>query len=193
MVRTSVSAPSSHLSCCCMFWFSSVNVVKWSTFILLLNSTQGHYCTTNAGRCSTDTRHYFHPFLFLFLETIINRVSPVASSPNLLATPNWPLGMRPSSTVSWIVTVPSQYEAHVHFVNLSQPKCKDRHTSITVKMLGDEEELMSRREDEQAEDTLRVPRSFYLNMSNCIPEERGFGAMTNIVLQKKSCKQAGLI
>ncbi|XP_075961597.1 CUB domain-containing protein 1 [Anarhichas minor] len=119
-------------------------------------------------------------------ETIINRVSPVASSPNLLATPNWPLGMRPSSTVSWIVTVPSQYEAHVHFVNVSQPKCKDRHTSITVKMLGDEEEMMSRREDKQSEDKLTVTRSFYLNMSNCIPEERGFSALTNIVLQKKS-------
>uniref|UniRef100_A0A8C2ZL11 CUB domain containing protein 1 n=1 Tax=Cyclopterus lumpus TaxID=8103 RepID=A0A8C2ZL11_CYCLU len=119
-------------------------------------------------------------------ETIIYRVSPEESSPTLLATPNWPLGMRPSSTVSWIVTVPSQYEAHMQFVNLSQPKCMDRHTAIKVMMLGDEEEMISRREDEEAEDKLTVPRSFYLNMSNCIPEEGHFGAMTNIVLQKRS-------
>ncbi|XP_029298643.1 CUB domain-containing protein 1 [Cottoperca gobio] len=119
-------------------------------------------------------------------ESIIYRVSPMESSPTLLATPNWPQGMKPSSTVAWIVTVPSQYQAHVHFVNISQPKCNDRHTAIKVRMLGDDEEMLSRREDEQAEDKLTVPRSFYLNMSNCIPEERNFGAVTKIVLQKKS-------
>ncbi|XP_070778267.1 CUB domain-containing protein 1 [Enoplosus armatus] len=119
-------------------------------------------------------------------ETIIYRVSPKMSSPTLLATPNWPQGMRPSSTVSWIVTLPSQYQAHLQFVNVSQPKCNDRHTAIKVKMLGYEEEIMSRREDEQAEDKLLVPQSFYLNMSNCITEEGHFGAVTKIVLQKKT-------
>lgn len=119
-------------------------------------------------------------------ETIIYRISPEASSPTLLATPNWPLGMRPSSTVSWLVTVPSQYEALVQLPNVSQPRCRDRHTDITVKMLGDEEELISRREDEAPVDMLTVPRSFYLNMSNCIPERGVFAAMTKIVLQKKS-------
>ncbi|XP_039977595.1 CUB domain-containing protein 1 [Xiphias gladius] len=119
-------------------------------------------------------------------ETIIYRVSPKMSSPNLLATPNWPQGMKPSSTVSWIVTLPSRYRANVHFLNVSQPKCLDWHTAITVKMLGYEEEIMSRREDEQAEDKLLVPESFYLNMSNCIPEEGHFGAVTKIVLQKKT-------
>ncbi|XP_063755816.1 CUB domain-containing protein 1 [Eleginops maclovinus] len=119
-------------------------------------------------------------------QSIIYRVSPKDLSPTLLATPNWSQGMKPMSTVAWIVTVPSQYEAHVHFVNISQPKCKDRHTSIKVRMLGAEEEMMSRREDEQAEDKLTVPQSFYLNMSNCVPEEGHFGALTKIVLQKKS-------
>lgn len=114
-------------------------------------------------------------------------------SPTLLATPNWPQGMKPMSTVAWIVTVPSGYEAHVQFINISQPKCKDRHTSIKVRMLGAEEEMMSRREDEQAEDKLTVPQSFYLNMSNCIPEEGEFAALTKIVLQKKSSKKAGHI
>lgn len=100
--------------------------------------------------------------------------------------------MKPSSTVSWIVTLPSQYKANVRFANVSQPKCKDRHTAIKVKMLGQEEEILSRREDEQAEDLL-VPHSFYLNMSNCIPEEGEFAAMTQIALQKKTSKQARLI
>lgn len=127
-----------------------------------------------------------------FLETFIYRVTPTMS-PTVLATPNWPQGMRPSSTVSWIVTLPSQYQADVQFVNISQPKCNDRHTAIKVKMLGQEEEILSRREDEQAEDKLLVPQSFYLNMSNCIVEEGQFGAVTKIVLQKKSSKQAGLI
>uniref|UniRef100_A0A3Q3WW93 Uncharacterized protein n=1 Tax=Mola mola TaxID=94237 RepID=A0A3Q3WW93_MOLML len=118
--------------------------------------------------------------------TFIYRVSPTTLSPTLLATPNWPQGMRSSSTVSWIVTLPSQYRADVHFVNISQPKCNDRHTAIKVKLLGQEEEIMSRREDEQAEDRLQVPQSFYLNMSNCVPEEGQFGAVTKIVLQKKT-------
>lgn len=107
-----------------------------------------------------------------------------------MATPNWPGGMAAFSTVSWIVTLPSQYQAALHFVNISQPKCKDRHTSIKVKMLGQEEEIMSRREDEEAEDRLDVPQSFYLNMSNCIPEEGQFGAVAQISLQKKSSERA---
>lgn len=45
---------------------------------------------------------------------------------------------------------------------------------------------MSRREDEEAEDKLLVPHSFYLNMSNCVPEQGEFGAVTQIILQKKS-------
>uniref|UniRef100_UPI0037E90619 CUB domain-containing protein 1 n=1 Tax=Semicossyphus pulcher TaxID=241346 RepID=UPI0037E90619 len=119
-------------------------------------------------------------------ETIIYRVSPKVSSPTLMATPNWPEGMRPSSTLSWIVTVPSGYKAHLQFVNISQPKCLDRHTAMKVKTLEAEEELFSRREDEQSEDELFVDQSFYLNMSNCVPEQGNFGAVTKIELQKSS-------
>ncbi|XP_061615885.1 CUB domain-containing protein 1 isoform X2 [Phyllopteryx taeniolatus] len=119
-------------------------------------------------------------------ETIIYKVSPHKSSPTLLATPNWPNGMRPSSTVSWIVSLPSQYQARVQVVKVSQPKCKDRHTAIKVKLLDSEKELLSRREDEKTDDKLLVPQSFYLNMSNCIPEEGNFGAVTQIVLEPKT-------
>ncbi|TNN61844.1 CUB domain-containing protein 1 [Liparis tanakae] len=149
---------------------------------------QANVSVTAAARDFSKTKGPFLNVSFSqeISEDIIYHVSPEESSPTRLATPNWPLGMRHSSTVSWIVSVPSQYEAHVHFVNLSQPKCADRHTAIKVMMLGEEEEMFSRREDEEAEDKLMVPRSFYLNMSNCEPEEGHFGAVTNIVLQKKS-------
>lgn len=123
--------------------------------------------------------------LYVVLETFIYRISPEVPQ-TLLATPNWPQGMKPSSTVSWVVSVPSQYEAHLRFTNVSQPKCDDRHTAIKVMLLGEEEELLSRREDESKDYDLRVPQSFYLNMSNCIPQEGQFKAVVEIALQKKS-------
>ncbi|XP_037649901.1 CUB domain-containing protein 1 isoform X2 [Sebastes umbrosus] len=118
-------------------------------------------------------------------ETIIYQVSPKASSPTLLATPNWPQGMNPLLTVSWIVSLPSQYRAHVQFINVSQPKCNDKHTRISVRMLDEDGVLMDRREDQEAE-KLTVQRSFYVNMSNCITEAGHFSAMTKIVLEKKT-------
>lgn len=118
-------------------------------------------------------------------ETLIYSVTPDPKAPTLLGTPNWPRGMSASSTVSWILTLPGDYQALLNFPNVSQPKCADRHTSIRVKMLGDEEELMSRREDEAVDDKLTVSHSFYLNMSNCVPEKGDFGAVAKVVLQKK--------
>ncbi|XP_056154697.1 CUB domain-containing protein 1 [Lampris incognitus] len=119
-------------------------------------------------------------------ENIIYTVKPKMASVALISTPNWPGGMKPYSTVSWIFTLPSQYQAALHFANLSQPKCGQRHTSIKVQVLGSEEEMLSRREDEEAENKLVVPKSFYLNMSNCMPDEGHFGVVTKVVLQKKS-------
>uniref|UniRef100_A0A3Q1HUW5 CUB domain containing protein 1a n=1 Tax=Anabas testudineus TaxID=64144 RepID=A0A3Q1HUW5_ANATE len=119
-------------------------------------------------------------------ETIIYRVTPKMSSPTVLATPNWPQGMTSFSSASWILTLPSQYQADIQFVNVSQPRCQEGHTGITVKMLGYEEEMLSHREDDPPPKTLSVPESFYLNMSNCVPEEGSFGVLTKIVLQKTS-------
>ncbi|XP_072226330.1 CUB domain-containing protein 1 [Leuresthes tenuis] len=148
---------------------------------------------TNVSITATaqDFRKTRGPFLNVSVsqeisDTIIYRVSPKVNSPTLLATPNWPQGMNPSTTISWIITFPSLYRADVLFVNISQPKCADRHTGIKVQMLGYEEELLSRREDEPAERNLMVPQSFYLNMSNCVLEEGNFGVVTKIVLQKNT-------
>lgn len=138
-----------------------------------------------------DFRKTQGPFLNVsfspdFSETVIYTVNPSDNSPTLLASPSWPRGMKPSSTVSWIVNLPQQFEAVLEFVNVSQPKCEDRHTSIIVKMVGYADELMSRREDETPKDKLLVPHSFYLNLSNCDPVEGEFGTITRITLQKKS-------
>lgn len=119
-------------------------------------------------------------------ETMIYTVTPDPRTPVLLATPNWPQGMSASSTVSWIVTLPRNYQALLHFTNISQPKCARRHTNIHVKMLGYVEELMTRNENEAMDDKLTVPYSFYLNMSNCEPEAGDFGVVAKIILQKKS-------
>ena len=69
-------------------------------------------------------------------EHIIYTVRPQFPDPALLATPNWPEGMRPSSTVSWMVQVPPQFLALVQFPNVTQPSCAQRHTSIKVRGSG---------------------------------------------------------
>lgn len=70
------------------------------------------------------------------------------------------------------------------FANLSQPKCAVRHTSIRVQRFGCPEEDYSRREDEEAESEITVSESFYLNMSNCMPERGDFSVITKITLRK---------
>lgn len=92
--------------------------------------------------------------------------------------------MKPSSTVTWIVNVPSKMKAQLMFAKVTQPKCKSRHTSIKVQRVGRKEEEYSRREDENVERMITVSDSFFLNMSNCLPESREFNAIIKITLQK---------
>ncbi|XP_031154645.1 CUB domain-containing protein 1a isoform X1 [Sander lucioperca] len=117
-------------------------------------------------------------------ERYIFTVSPMRDTPVLLATPGWPIGMKDYSTVSWIVSVPPKMEAHLMFVNLSQPKCSNRHTDIRVHRVGCPEEDYSRREDEEAKSEITVSDNFYLNMSNCMPERGDFRVLTKITLQE---------
>lgn len=131
--------------------------------------------------------HLFAPHL----ERYIFTVSPKKDTPVLLATPGWPVGMKPYSTVSWIVSVPPRMEAHLMFDKLSQPKCTNRHTNIRVQRVGSREEDYSRREDEEAEQEIVVPAKFYLNMSNCLPEKGHFSLITKITL--KDCKSKGCL
>ncbi|XP_062342693.1 CUB domain-containing protein 1 [Osmerus eperlanus] len=119
-------------------------------------------------------------------DSIIYSVSPRVGDPSFLATPNWPGGMAPSSTIAWIVSLPDQCEADLRFINISQPKCEETHTCIRVQTLGSLEEMLSRREDEAAADKLLVSGSFYLNMTNCLVKDGQFSVLTRVTVQKKS-------
>ncbi|XP_061531150.1 CUB domain-containing protein 1a [Phycodurus eques] len=116
-------------------------------------------------------------------ERYIFTVSPKREESLLLPTPGWPAGMEFYATVSWIVSLPPKMEAHLRFVNLSQPKCANRHTNIRVQRFDSLEEDYSRREDEAA-DEVSVSESFYLNMSNCMPESGDFKVITELTVQK---------
>lgn len=78
------------------------------------------------------------------------------------------------------------------FANLSQPKCSNRHTNIRVQRVGCLEEDYSRREDEEAESEITVSGSFFLNMSNCMPDRGDFSVVTKITLQKSKSKSCPL-
>lgn len=97
--------------------------------------------------------------------------------------------MKAYSTVSWIVSVPPKMEAQLIFTKLSQPKCINRHTNIRVQRMGSPKEDYSHREDEVANSELTVSESFYLNMSNCLPERGNFSVITKISLQKSNGKR----
>lgn len=117
-------------------------------------------------------------------ETIIYAVSPATMSPTLLATPNWPQGMKSYRTLSWIVMLPDQYKAQLNF-NVTQPKCKEGHTGIDVRTIGNEQPKLSFKEQDPQVVEKLVGESFYLNMSNCEPETGQFSVLTIISLQRK--------
>lgn len=97
--------------------------------------------------------------------------------------------MPDQSTISWVVSVPEKMDAHLMFLNLSQPKCNILHTTIKVMPFGHREELYSRREDEEAESEIVVSDSFYLNMSSCLPERGRFSVITKITLRNSISKR----
>ncbi|KAJ8385681.1 hypothetical protein AAFF_G00183940 [Aldrovandia affinis] len=154
--------------------------------------------TATPSSASEDLGHASAPFLDAsfsreITERYIFTVVPQKGVPVLLATPGWPAGMKEYSTVSWIVTVPPKYGADLVFLNVSQPKCHNRHTGIKVQMLGSREEMFSRREDEKTEGQLSIPESFYLNMSNCLPEQRDFSVLSQITLHRKTSSLLAII
>ncbi|XP_023694823.1 CUB domain-containing protein 1 [Paramormyrops kingsleyae] len=119
-------------------------------------------------------------------ENYIFFVSPQEGVPTLLATPGWPDGMRTYTTASWIFSLAKGFLASVNFVTVSQPKCEDGHTGITVKMQGSHEEVYSQREDEDSVSEVLVPNSFYLNVSNCLVERENFRMFSKIVMKQNA-------
>ncbi|KAI4873983.1 hypothetical protein NFI96_032065 [Prochilodus magdalenae] len=122
-----------------------------------------------------------------FMETINERyIFTVLLTKDMykLATPAWPAGMRPQSTVSWIVTVPPQFEAQVEFTNISRVSCQNRHTCIKVQKQDSRGEMYSWRMDEKPVDVV-MEKSFYLNISNCRPVKGSFSVVSQITILKR--------
>uniref|UniRef100_A0A9J8AYC7 CUB domain containing protein 1a n=1 Tax=Cyprinus carpio carpio TaxID=630221 RepID=A0A9J8AYC7_CYPCA len=109
-----------------------------------------------------------------FTENVIYTVSPLISGPMYLATPNWPDGMNPSSSASWIITIPQEYKAELLFSNVSKPKCDSGHTEVSIGPLDSQGQTQSWREDQSFTGPVVQQQSFYLNMSNCEPKSDRF-------------------
>ncbi len=105
-----------------------------------------------------------------------------------LATPNWPDGMNPSSSVSWIVYIPKEYKAELLFSNVSKPKCDSGHTEVSIGPLDSRGQTQSWREDQSFPSPVVQQQSFYLNMSNCEPKSDRFAVLSKISLQKETSK-----
>uniref|UniRef100_A0A8C1N397 CUB domain containing protein 1a n=1 Tax=Cyprinus carpio TaxID=7962 RepID=A0A8C1N397_CYPCA len=123
-----------------------------------------------------------------FTENVIYTVSPLISGPMYLATPNWPDGMNPSSSASWIITIPQEYKAELLFSNVSKPKCDSGHTEVSIGPLDSQGQTQSWREDQSFTGPVVQQQSFYLNMSNCEPKSDRFAVLSKISLQKEISK-----
>uniref|UniRef100_A0A672KI22 CUB domain containing protein 1a n=1 Tax=Sinocyclocheilus grahami TaxID=75366 RepID=A0A672KI22_SINGR len=116
-----------------------------------------------------------------FTENVIYTVSPLISGPTYFATPNWPDGMNPSSSASWIVYVPQEYQAELLFSNIVNPTCDSGHTEVTVGPLNSQGQTQSWREDQSFTSPVVQQQSFYLNMSNCEPKSGRFAVLSKII------------
>ncbi|XP_043116869.1 CUB domain-containing protein 1a [Puntigrus tetrazona] len=125
-------------------------------------------------------------------ENYIFTVAPKIDYPTMLATPAWPSGMEASRTVSWIVNLEPQFKSSLKFRNVSQPKCKEVHTSVAVQTIRSQTTLYSTKTDSKIKDLL-VPESFYLNMSNCKPSTGAFRVMMEITLQNSTNKLLAIV
>ncbi|KTF95210.1 hypothetical protein cypCar_00011537 [Cyprinus carpio] len=127
------------------------------------------------------------------IENVIYTVSPLISGPMYLATPNWPNGMNSSSSASWIIYIPQEYEAELLFSNIVNPTCDSGHTEVTVGPLDSQGQTQSWREDQSYTSPVIQQQSFYLNMSNCEPKSGHFAVLSKISLQKETKKFLGII
>ncbi|XP_050993179.1 CUB domain-containing protein 1-like [Labeo rohita] len=113
-------------------------------------------------------------------ENVIYTVSPLISGPLYLATPNWPDGMNPSSSASWIISVPQDYKAELLFTDVSKPKCDAGHTEVLIGPLDSQGQTQEWKEDPSFPSSVVQQQSFYLNMSNCEPKSDRFAVLLKI-------------
>ncbi|XP_051991080.1 CUB domain-containing protein 1-like [Xyrauchen texanus] len=138
------------------------------------------------------------PFLNITLspeisENVVYSVSPLVLGTTYLATPNWPNGMNPSSSVTWIVNVPQEHRAELQFTNVSKPKCDTGHTTVEIQQLGSNGHSQSWREDQSVPNIVNQLESFYLNMSNCEPKSGSFAVLSKVTLLKETKNVLGII
>lgn len=126
-------------------------------------------------------------------ENVIYTVSPLISGPTYLASPDWPDGMHPSSSASWIINVPPEYKANLWFTNVSKPVCDSGHAELEIGPLDSSANKQVLREDQSFPESLIQQTSFYLNMSNCEPASGRYALLTKITVQKESKKVLGII
>ncbi|XP_048009457.1 CUB domain-containing protein 1-like isoform X1 [Megalobrama amblycephala] len=137
------------------------------------------------------------PFLtYLFTQDIsedyIFTVAPKLDNPTVLATPAWPSGMKPSSSVSWIINMEPQLKSNLKFMNVSQPECMEVQTNIAVQTIVPQMIVYSAKKDGNINNIL-VLESFYLNMTNCKSPTGSFRAMMEITLQNNTKNHLGII
>ncbi|XP_018621445.1 CUB domain-containing protein 1 [Scleropages formosus] len=120
-------------------------------------------------------------------EAYVLTVFPGTDSPALLATPSWPQGMLPNSTVSWVVLLPPQQQAELLLTSKSQPRCAAGSSSVVVQALGSSKPMLRRGEGELAQvERVTASESFYVNVSNCMPKQGALSMLTKITVQRKS-------
>ncbi|XP_055076363.2 CUB domain-containing protein 1 [Misgurnus anguillicaudatus] len=127
------------------------------------------------------------------LKNTVCIVSPLVTRPTYLATPNWPDGMMPSSSVKWLVAVPDDYQADIAF-DVTKPKCDSGHAAVEIEpFMSQEPKPLSWNEDQKIPSTIIQQQSFYLNMYNCEPNSGKFAVLSKITLQKETKKILGII
>ncbi|XP_055504821.1 CUB domain-containing protein 1-like [Leucoraja erinacea] len=116
-------------------------------------------------------------------EDYIVKVSPVAGAPVHLLTPNWGEGMASKMTVSWDITVPEEQVVKLSFLNQSMPVCLHGHVFVSVDQQRDDSTVTNFREtDALPTHPLVLPHRFWLNVSNCEPEQGQLNLVVHLVV-----------
>ncbi|XP_043921458.1 CUB domain-containing protein 1 [Protopterus annectens] len=103
-------------------------------------------------------------------EEYIFVVSPKSESVTYLLTPSGELGMPPLTSASWSVLVPPEQVALLKFIERASVTCQFQHVSLIIKEQTPDSYEIHRREDEPLPDSLKLYNNFWVNISNCLPE-----------------------
>ncbi|KAK7124269.1 hypothetical protein R3I94_018589 [Phoxinus phoxinus] len=152
---------------------------------------KGNVSITVTPKTVKDLSQEKGPFLKVAMspeitENVIYTVSPSVLGPMYLATPNWPDGLNPSSSVTWIVSVPQEHKVELQFTNVSKPVCDSGHTEVAIRPLDPQGQTQSWREDQIFVNTVIQQQSFFLNVSNCEPKSGSFAVLSKVTLYKEA-------